>query len=169
MSLKKNIIAFFVIGILGALSHFVYEWTGDNKIIGFFFSTNESIWEHLKLLFFPTLYYSVFEYFTAKEKPENYIPAVVISVICGMLTIVVCFYTIKGILGYSIDFVNILIFYIGLIAMLIKKTKIIKSKKYSNTISFWIFLILGIIIAILFIFWTYNPLSLGIFTPPITD
>ena len=62
MSIKKNVIAFFIIGILGTLSHFIYEWTGENLIAGYFFNVNESTWEHLKLLFFPTVTYSVFEY-----------------------------------------------------------------------------------------------------------
>ena len=71
MSLKKNIIAFVIIGALGTLGHFLYEWSGDNRLVGYFFSVNESTWEHLKLLFFPTVIYSVFEYFLIKEKPEK--------------------------------------------------------------------------------------------------
>lgn len=169
MSLKKNIIAFFVIGFLGTIGHFLYEWTNDNKIVGYFFSTNESTWEHLKLLFFPTVFYSVFEFFTAKEKPQNYIPAVVISVICGMITIVALFYTISGILGYNVDFINITIYYIGLLVMLIKKSKLIKEQKFSINLAHWIFLTVGIIIALLFIFWTNNPPALGIFTPPLMN
>lgn len=169
MTLKKNIIAFFIIGILGTLGHFLYKWTGENIFIGYFFPVNESTWEHLKLLFFPTAIYSILEYFTIKEKPENYIPAVVISVICGMTTIVALFYTVSGILGYNVDFINIAIYYIGIIAMLLKKTKLIKEKKFSINIAYWIFLAIGLIIAILFIIWTHNPPSIGLFTPPITD
>ncbi len=169
MSLKKNIIAFFVIGILGTLGHFLYEWSGENRIVGYFFSVNESTWEHLKLLFFPTVIYSVFEYFFSAEKPENYLPAVVISVICGMTAIVVLFYTLKGVIGYNIDFLNIAIYYIGIIVMLRKKTKIIREKKFSLNLMFWIFLLVGLLIALAFIFWTYNPLSYGIFTPPLTE
>ena len=169
MSLKKNIIAFISIGLLGTLGHFLYEWSGDNRIVGYFFSVNESTWEHLKLLFFPTVIYSVFEYLSLKEKPENYVPAVVISLICGMTAIVVLYYTYRGILGYNVDFINIAIYYIGLILSLNKKEKIIREKSFSLNLMFWIFLIIGLIIALAFIFWTYNPLSLGIFTPPIMN
>ena len=166
MSLKKNIIAFFIIGISGTLSHFIYEWTGENKFIGYFFPVNESTWEHLKLLLFPTVIYSVFEYILTKKRPENYIPAIVISVICGMTAIVTLFYTISGIIGRNVDFINISIYYIGVIVMLIKKNKIIKENKFSINIAYWFFLGLGLIIAILFITWSYNPPSLGIFMPP---
>lgn len=40
----------------GVLLHFLYEWTGRNPVVGAFSPVNESVWEHLKLLFFPVLY-----------------------------------------------------------------------------------------------------------------
>ena len=166
MTLKRNLIAFLVISILGTIGHFLYEWTGDNQIIGFFFPINESTWEHLKLLFFPTVFYSFVEYFTFKEKPKNYISAVIISVMYGMIAIIVLFYTQKGILGYSIDFINILIYYISVAMMLSKKQRILNREKFSLNIAQWIFAIIGFIIALLFIFFTKNPPSLGIFAPP---
>ena len=60
MTEKKKILIFCLIGFLfvsifGALSHFFYEWSGKNKIVGFLFPANESTWEHLKLAIFPTL------------------------------------------------------------------------------------------------------------------
>ena len=51
MTLKRNLIAFLVISILGTIGHFLFEWTGENAIVGLFFPVNESTWEHLKLLF----------------------------------------------------------------------------------------------------------------------
>ena len=153
MTFKKTITAFFIISILGTLGHFIYKWTGDNKFVGYIFSVNESTWEHLKLLFFPTVFYSVFEYFFAKEKPENYIPAVVISVVCGMITIVALFYTISGVIGYNIDFLNIAIYYIGVAVMLYKRNKLIKEEKFSINLAFWFFLfILKIFLKKLLIF-----------------
>ena len=167
MSLKKNIIAFFVISILGTLGHFIYEWTNENYFCGLFFPVNESTWEHLKLLFFPTVIYSAAEYLILKDKPKNFLPAVVISVICGMLTIIVSFYTVKGVLGYSIDFINIAIYYIGVLVMLFKKRKIISSEKFSIQAANWFFAAIGFVIAILFIIFSFNPPNLAIFIPPV--
>ena len=73
MKTKCNVLAFLIIGILGTLGHFVYDWSGQAKILGYFFATNESTWEHLKLLFFPTIIYSLFEFKFSKEKFKNYI------------------------------------------------------------------------------------------------
>lgn len=167
MSLKKNIIAFFVIGILGTIGHFVYEWSGDNYAVGLFFPVNESTWEHLKLLFFPTVIYSVLEYFLSREKPKNYLQAVVFSTLCGMLWIIILFYTVKGVFGKSPDFINIGIYFISIIIMLCKKTKLIKEEKFELTLFYWIAVTVGILVAILFIFWSYNPPSINLFIPPV--
>ena len=167
MKAKYNILAFIFIGALGAISHFVYEWTGENTIVGYFFAVNESTWEHLKLLFFPTLLYTAIEYFFVKEKYENYLISVTISLIIGMLSIVVLFYTYSGVSGYTIDFINILIYYISLVIMLICKNKLIKSRKF--TFRNYNILSLAILFAIslLFIFFTYNPPAIDLFIPPV--
>ncbi len=47
--------------ILGTLSHFLYGWSGSRVLVGLFAPVNESVWEHMKLLFFPMLLYFVFE------------------------------------------------------------------------------------------------------------
>ncbi len=45
--------------ITGSLAHFLYDWSGNNLIIGLFSPVSESIWEHMKLIFFPMLIYSL--------------------------------------------------------------------------------------------------------------
>ena len=167
MTLRKNIVAFFIIGVLGTLGHFIYEWTNDNYTIGLFFSVNESIWEHLKLLFYPTLIYSVGEYLFLKEKPGNYIPAVVISVIYGMFSIVAMYYIYTGILGRNVDFINTTIFFLGIIVALAKKNKLLKNENFSINLFNVFFLVLALLFGVLFAIWTYNPPSLGIFLPPL--
>ena len=49
--------------VLGCLNHFIYEWTGESPISALFCPVNESVWEHLKLLFFPYLFVITFVYF----------------------------------------------------------------------------------------------------------
>ena len=48
---KYVVIGFFVVGILGTLFHFVYDWSGQMWFVGLFVPVNESTWEHMKLLF----------------------------------------------------------------------------------------------------------------------
>ncbi len=166
MKFKYNLIAFLFIGAVGAISHFIYEWSGYNHIIGYFVSINESTWEHLKLLFFPTVIFSFGEYFFVKREIKNYIPSVVISLCVCMISIITLFYTYKGFLGFNVDFINILTFYISLIIMLIVKSKLIETEKFKGENYALIFLTIGFLIALLFVFFTYNPPALGVFFPP---
>lgn len=38
---------------VGAVSHFFYQWSGGNRLLGLLFPRNESVWEHGKLGFWP--------------------------------------------------------------------------------------------------------------------
>ena len=167
MNLKKNLIAFFVIGTLGTLGHFVYKWSGYSEILGYVFPVNESTWEHLKLLFFPSTAYFIIEYFTGEEKPKNFFSAVALSIAWGKFVIVALFYTVSGVLGFNVGFINILIYFIGVAATLCKKNKIIKSGKFDSKNAFAVSLLYLTISAILFILFSYNPPNLGIFENPI--
>jgi Family of unknown function (DUF6512) len=44
--------------LLGALFHFVYAWSGDSPATQWFAATNESVWEHLKLIYWPSLLFT---------------------------------------------------------------------------------------------------------------
>ncbi len=162
MNRKRNITAFIVIGILGTLGHFVYEWTGKQYAIGLFFPVNESTWEHLKLLFYPALIYFTIEYFALDNMPKNYIPCSVLGIFAGMLSIVIMFYTYTGVVGKNIDFLNILIYYLGVIVTLITQRTCLKKCSTSG----YIFLIPIIIMVLLFAVFSFNAPDIGIFKDP---
>lgn len=154
---------FLTISILGTLFHFMYEILGKSYIAGWFFPVNESTWEHLKLIFYPTVIFSVFDYFTMQEKPQNYIFATIQAIFCGMLTIVVLFYTYKGILGFNVDFLNILIFHISVIIVIRKRNKYINyEKEYSDNKKIILGALFGITI-FLFAIYSINHPNLNIF------
>ena len=167
--MKKNcaLLEFLIIGIVGTLWHFIYEWSGDNAVVGIIAPVNESVWEHLKLLFFPTVIYSVIEYFIIKERPENYIAASTLGLFGGLLAIVAFFYTYTGILGYNVSALDILSFFIGLFTMLIIKKRILRKKTFCSKTAKYVSLFFIILTAVLFGFWSYNPPSIAIFTPPV--
>jgi hypothetical protein len=85
-----------------------------------------------------------------------------------MISIVVLFYTYKGVIGKNIDFINISIYYIGLIITLVVKNKIINSEILSSKGASVLFIIISLIIAFLFFRFTYSPPSLAIFKPPLS-
>lgn len=46
---------------MGTLLHFVYEWSGSSRLVGFFAAVNERTWEHLKLVFLPVFLFTVIQ------------------------------------------------------------------------------------------------------------
>ena len=63
MNLKKiKIISFFGVFALTFLFHFLYEWF-PNTVFAVLFPVNESIWEHMKLLYSGFFFWSIVEYF----------------------------------------------------------------------------------------------------------
>jgi Family of unknown function (DUF6512) len=46
--------ALFIL-VVGTLWHFVYQWSGDNPLLGWVAPVNESVWEHVKLVAIPSL------------------------------------------------------------------------------------------------------------------
>lgn len=160
------VLAFIVIGAVGTLWHFVYEWSGESPIIGAIAPVNESVWEHLKLLFFPALFYFAVEFFLCKELYENFIPASVIGIFAGMLTITAFFYTYTGVLGFDSPILDVLSYYLGLAVTLMIKSRILKNKSFSSKTAMYISLIFAAATAVLFGVWSFYPPRLGIFIPP---
>lgn len=161
----RIILGIIICALSGVLLHFVYEWSGENKFVGYFSAVNESTWEHLKLLFIPMLAFTFFEYFKFKEFNTNFLFSRTVSIIVGMLFIVSAFYTISGITGKTnMPVINISIYVLAvIIAFLI--TRIIMNNTFNSHkhLDLLSFLILGTIF-FLFILWSYNsPSNIGIF------
>ena len=56
---KLEILGAVIVCVLAPLMHFVYDWSGGNTVVGLLAATNESVWEHTKLIYFPMLIYSI--------------------------------------------------------------------------------------------------------------
>lgn len=152
--------------ILGSLLHFMYELSGENQFVAVFSSINESVWEHLKLLYFPMLLTVIIGYFYIGKELENFLCAKTIGIIISMLFIVTFFYTYTGILGKHIAFVDISSFFVAtVLGELVSYIFIINKLKCNKVIS----LIVLISLLICFIFFTYLIPDLGIFKEPVTS
>ncbi len=69
--------------ILGVLLHYTYAWSGRNLLIAFLAPTNESLFEHLKMLLTPYLIWTLVEYVHYGQFMHAFIPAKVISLYLG--------------------------------------------------------------------------------------
>ena len=162
-SLKQyTLVGIIFVIIVGSIWHFVYEWSGNNFIVGFFFPVNESTWEHMKLLFFPMLIYSFYMRANLKETYPCITSALSFGILLGTVSIPILFYTYTGILGFHTTVLDIATFIVSvLIAFYVTYTFTLTSR-----LNFcYPFLTFGIIaFAVCFFMFTYFPPALGIFT-----
>ncbi len=164
-NLKSYMIAGIIfVSIVGTIFHFVYHLSGNNYFIGLFVPVNESIWEHIKLLFFPML---IFSLYTNKKLSTQYPcikSAMFFGIIVGAILIPTLFYTYSGILGFNVAIVDISIFYISVLTafyVCYRTTCSCKANKYEPLLKSLI-----LIIAVLFVVFTISPPGLPLFAEP---
>ena len=141
--------------IVGSLLHFTYEWSGKSPIVGAFSAVNESVWEHLKLGYFPLLAFSIMEYWFIRNKTNSFFLAKVVGIISMELFIVIVFYSYTAITKKPLLFMDIGAFVVGAIIcqILSLKTMKLKISKTSNIFGLIVFLSIGFIF-VLFTFYT---------------
>lgn len=168
--MKKSIsswqmIGFMFTGVAGTLLHFLYDWAGQNPLVGTFSAVNESIWEHMKLLFVPMLIFSFLEYARTGKDYPNFWCIKLIGTLVGLTAIPVLYYTYTGALGLSIDWFNIAIFFIAAAAVYWLETKLLQRGRLHCPFPA---MALGglVFLAIAFVMLTFYPLSLPLFQPP---
>ena len=167
-SLKNACIAGFVFTcIAGTLLHFLYDWSGQNKIVAAFAATNESVWEHLKLLWVPVLLFSIVGYFVYGKGRKNFLSVQYLSVLLGMSFITIVFYTYSGILGKNYALIDISLYYIGAALCWRFSYKNMQTERFSSPFIVPVCRVLAALTAVCFVVWTYSPPTLGIFISPV--
>ena len=151
----------------GTLLHFLYDWSGGNVIAAAFSGVNESTWEHMKLLFFPILLFSVVQVCVMGRNYPNLLAVRALSVLAGLVLIPVLFYTYNGALGKSPDWINIAIFYISAALAFLLEWRAFQKKskpcKYS-TFAFASLLLIGM----MFVVFTFTPPRIPLLQDPLT-
>ena len=163
--LKYEIISTIIIMILGTLLHFTFNWSNNNILVGTFSPINESIWEHLKLLFFPMLLTTIIVFFYKGKFISNYLCAKVLGIIISISFIVVFFYTYTGIIGTNFTIVDIASFFIAVIlGQYVAYKKMHSTIFCNNTIA----IIILLVICLSFVLFTFFPPHIPLFQDPIT-
>lgn len=165
----KNIKLWSVSGLvftalLGTLAHFFYDWSGENPLIGLVCPVNESTWEHMKLIFFPVVVWSLFLPCVLMEEYPALRPALLAGGISGTLAVPVLFYTYSGVLGRNVAWVDIGIFYISVMIAFLLTWKLKDSEKtYEKRAA--VYLMTALLIVLFFLF-TCTPPDIGLFAEP---
>jgi len=170
--MKKAVLIWELIGIifiiiLGSFLHFVFDWSGQWKPIALIAAVNESVWEHLKLGFWPVLLYSILEYRYLKKSANNFLIAKTIAVYLIPISIVILFYSYTAILGYNVLLIDISIFAIAVVIGQLANYKILTAPPLPRSVKKFALVVL-VVVVLMFLLFTFYPPRLPIFRDPIT-
>jgi hypothetical protein len=165
--LKWELVGIAIISSVGALLHFAFEWSGELPPIGVFAAVNESVFEHLKLTYWPALLYAAIEYRLVKNYANNFIIAKTAGLYVMPVSIIVLFYSYTTITGSESLIADIMIF-IGAVALgQLTSYRILTRPRLRN--SYHISALVGVIsLGVVYAVFTFYPPQLPMFLNPIT-
>ena len=161
-----QLMGFAVTSLGGTVLHFLYDWLGEAIWIAPFSGVNESTWEHMKLIFWPMLIYSIVQSFFFRDR-DNFWCVKLRGILLAIILIPVIFYTYNGVVGKSPDWLNIAIFFISAAIAYIYEARLFNSEKLRCKSKNWAIATLCVV-AILFIVFTFITPEISIFKDPLT-
>lgn len=161
---QQDKLSILTVIILGSLSHFLYEFSGKRVIFALFCPVNESVWEHLKLLFFPFLLITILNWYQKRPPVLAFFYHRFLGIICAMFATLILFYTYTGIIGRHFLIADLTIFVFSVIfAFYINQyfqRKRLLPPTQEVVFSLWILL------SICFFVFTCYPPDIALFFPP---
>lgn len=161
-----QLLGFSITSFVGTILHFLYDWLGNARWIAPFSGVNESTWEHMKLLFWPMLLFAVIQSLFFRDC-ERFWCVNLRGSLLGLVLIPVLFYTYNGVIGHSPDWINIAIFFLSAAAAYICEVRLFHAEKMPCKHP-KAGLATLLIIALLFVLFTFLTPKIGIFKDPLT-
>ena len=165
---RWQIAGFLFTSILGTFLHFLFDLTGGSPIAGLFSAVNESIWEHMKLIFYPAVLFAAAEYRTWGREIKNFRCIKLKGILRSLVLIPAAYYTYTGILGVNADWFNITIFFLAALWAFRWETKAFLEDRPCR-IPGWIAIAIVLIIGALFTAFTFFPPEIPFFRDPLTE
>lgn len=164
-TLILELIGIPVIFLLGSIFHFIYKYGGQKKWMAIISPVNESIWEHLKIAFYPGLLYLIIHYLIAKPEISKFFTTEHIGINIMMVVILFSASLYPKLLKRFVLAIDLFIFFVA-----ISLSQFISYYLYENTninIPLWIILLIIIGQTVMFGMLSYKPMRIEVFKDPV--
>jgi hypothetical protein len=165
--LKWEMFGILFISVVGSFLHFTFELSGFWRPLAVISAVNESVWEHLKIGFWPAFIWGVIEFFIFGRKVKNFFFAKAVTFLLIPLIIVTLFYSYTYVTGTELLAVDIAIFFAAIAVAQIAGYKIMLIRR-----SFLSLKILGVTIILIcivsFSLFSYFPPRYQLFKDAVT-
>lgn len=162
MNFKKwKIISPFILFGLCSLLHFGYTIM-PNPISSIFFPVNESIFEHMKMIYTSVLLFSLIEYFVSRKMTwilNNKGINPFISGLVNIFSFLIIYLPIEMIIGENMIVTFIILFISNMITAYVSYHLLIHKKLIDDRLG----LLLTLLLYIPFTYFTYNPIHIEFF------
>jgi hypothetical protein len=172
MHLSNKVLFFEIVGtviiiLLGSALHFTYDLSGKLAVVGAFSAVNESVWEHLKLAFWPSLIWLLIEYFLIGNVTNNFFIAKTLGACIMVVLIPIIFYSYTSVTGESIFAIDIATFILAVVIGQAVSYVFFKKNQFSRNAE-KVTLVILVALGVAFIAFTFYPPYLPIFQDPIS-
>lgn len=157
------------VSLTGTAAHFLFALSGQNAFAALFVPVNESVWEHLKLLWFPYLFFAGAQWLAGgKKESASFWRAKTAGACAGLLFIAAFFYTYSGATGKTVTWVDILSFYLGVLLAFATEHIVKSSTRPPGKAALPVCLAVLAGGSLLFFLFTYHPPQIPLFEDPQT-
>lgn len=165
-SIKLTIINSILIFGLAFITHNLYKWLPSFATV--IFPVNESLYEHAKMIFITPIIYAPFLYLymhLKKERFNNYCLCLFITVLANLVIFYAIYLPIYYLIGEKMVVTLIIYFITILISQFINVKLLYNTKK--NTLLNVLGIISLLIMFIVSLYLTYNPIKISFFFDPL--
>ena len=164
---RWQITGFLFTSILGTFLHFLFDLSRQNVIAALFSAVNESIWEHMKLIYYPMLLFALAEYRLWGNARKQFWCVKLAGILMGLILIPVIYYTYTGIFGVSVDWLNIAIFFVAAGAAFWLEFRLFQKEhtcRLHPRAAFFLICMIGVVFTV----FTFFPPKIPFFKDPMT-
>jgi hypothetical protein len=112
---QLDLLATIPIFVSGSALHFAFGWLGEWPPAALFAAVNESVWEHLKIAFWPALFWAAAQLQFGRPREEGYWGARGFGLLAISMVIILVFYGYTAILGQNLLVLDIATFAIAIL------------------------------------------------------
>jgi hypothetical protein len=151
-----------LITLAGSALHFAFEWSGYWTPIALMAAVNESVWEHLKLAFWPGVLWAILEYMAVRPETRTFWSVKGYALAVAPMLIVFLFYGYTAALGKDYFLLDIAIFVIAIVAGQLASIRLLKTGPRATR---WYIIGIGLLVCQLAAFSTFTlyPPAIGLF------
>lgn len=101
--------------IVGSLLHFLYEWSGHNKLAAIFGAVNESYWEHIKIAVWPVALLQIVLFSLGGYRQPSFVPAATVALFSIPISMIGLVFLYKSVTKKNVLWIDITVFAVSIV------------------------------------------------------